>query len=282
MNTPLTQKRICLAGDGWGAIAAFDALARSYEEIQVVTGDADLIARMRTSDIHIADISFARSDIVVCAGYKAIIPLNDLNRIPHINVHYSLLPKYRGMHSTVWAILNGEKYCGCTVHLMNEYIDDGPILAQFKTEIARKTSAEIMRECNQWVANNLDQVVASYAEGRILPVAQEKSQATWVAKRNLTDCIVNFDSTSTEIGRILQALVKPYPLPRFSYQSVVYEIVSAEVIYRPYICTNGRVVNIDNEGMWIKISDGLLLVKELLRDGKTVSLSHFKIGARLN
>lgn len=263
-------------------MAAFESLKRSFHCIQLVTSDDDLIACLRPSDILLPEISGAEVDLVVCAGYKPIIPADALGKMPHLNIHYSLLPKYRGMHSTVWAILNGDDYSGATVHLMNEYIDDGPIAAQFRTSTKGKTSAEIMEECNDWVQNNLDLIVLSFIKNQTNLRDQDKSEASWVPKRNLDDCFVDFNSTVLHMERMLRALVAPYPLPRFKYKDLIYEVASARVIYRPYICTNGRIVNIDDEGVWIKISDGLLLVSELLCDGKITPWSFFRIGARLD
>jgi methionyl-tRNA formyltransferase len=274
-------QKICLAGDGWGALAAFAALKRGFACVQVVTADEDLVACLRPNDERLSALADADADLVVCAGYKPIIPVEFLRKRQHLNVHYSLLPKYRGMHSTVWAILNGEKYCGCTVHLMNEFIDDGPIVAQFCTVTEGKTAAEIMHACNDWVRENLDVVVSDFIAGKINPVAQDKSQATWVPRRNLDDCYIDFNESSVYLERMLRALVPPYPLPRFRYKGVVYEVARARVIHRPYICTNGRIVNIDDEGVWIKVGDGLLLVSEVLCDGKPVPWSFFRIGARL-
>lgn len=66
-----------------------------------------------------------------------------MNKNKIINIHYSLLPKYRGYHSTVWAIINDEKYLGLTIHEMSEYIDDGDIIYQYKVENDKKNFRRI-------------------------------------------------------------------------------------------------------------------------------------------
>lgn len=276
------KKKICLAGNGWGAVAAFESLAKVFESIQIASSDNELHSLMRESDVLVSTPESANSDLVICAGYKKIIRKQDLEKKIYINVHYSLLPKYRGLHSVVWAVINGEERIGCSVHLMNEKIDDGPIIVQYETVAHKKTSADIMNECNTWVANNLAKYVVSYINGEVKPVPQERKEATWVPMRDLDDCKIDFTNGYVEVDRLLRALVPPYPQPWFSYRERTFFIVNAIAIKRPYFCTPGRVVNIDSEGVWVKISDGLLLIRELSCEGFRVEFNELRIGARLN
>ena len=99
------------------------------------------------------------------------------------------MPKYRGLHAIAWAILNMEEELGNTIHLMNEYIDDGEILEQFKVKYESQTSQEIVKLFDDYVENNLGRVILEFIEGTIIPVKQDNKNATWVTKRNLTDCL---------------------------------------------------------------------------------------------
>jgi methionyl-tRNA formyltransferase len=139
-----------------------------------------------------------------------------------------------------------------------------------------------MEECNGWIRENLDTIMIDFLGGKIIPIPQDKSLATWVPKRNLDDCLIDFSCSALEMTRLLRALVPPYPRPRFTFCGTIYEIVEAKVIYRPYICTTSRIVNIDNQGIWVKISDGLLIIQKLLNNGENVPYSQFRIGMRLN
>jgi methionyl-tRNA formyltransferase len=78
--------------------------------------------------------------------------------------------------------------------------------------------------------------------------------------------------------------VYPYPLPRIKYQNKTYELLKVDLVEKSYYMTNGRVVNIDSDGVWVKIEDGLLVIKELIdveTDKKILSSDIFKIGVRL-
>lgn len=274
---------ICLAGDGWGAIAALKSLQQYFDKLQVCTNDEGVIKLLRDNDETIPCIDNTLSDVVVCAGYKPIIPRKLLNKRKFVNIHYSLLPKYRGMHSVVWAVLNGESKFGLSIHLMDDYIDSGDIIKQFSFDAPKTDSTTIMELLNQLVEQNLGSSISDYLHGRTRVVEQNKELATWVPKRNLSDCLIDFNSSCACIERMFLALVKPYPLPCIKIDDRTFEVSKWKVVKRDYLCTNGRVVNIDNEGVWIKLSDGLLVLDELQENSlPTDPRELMKIGKRLH
>lgn len=267
----LESAGVALAGDGWGARPALRSLQARFSSLEVLSDDPEVLALLRPADRAVRALRDFSAETVVCAGYQPIVPAAQLQARDFINIHYALLPRYRGMHSTVWAILNGEPELGLTIHLMNEDIDDGPILGQYRIPYTAQTSAEVMEACHAIVARELGGVVQGYLEGRIQPVPQDKSRATWVPRRNRADCRIDFSQSCEQLARAFKALVRPYPLPMLVSRGVEYEVSQASIIHRPYVCTPGRVVNVDGEGAWIKITDGLLLVRALEREGQAVA-----------
>ena len=145
------------------------------------------------------------------------------------------------MHSTVWAILNNEKYLGLSIHEINEYVDDGPIISQYVIEYKDETACEIIELCNEYVRINLGSIIESYLEGTIKAVKQSYHEATWVCKRNLDDCFVDFDWSVDFMRRFFKALVLPYPLPRLKIKNELYEITSAEFLEREYYMTTAEL-----------------------------------------
>lgn len=278
------MKHICLAGDGWGAVSALLSLQAIYAKLSVVSNDSDVLSLIRKEDVVIGDFSEASFDLVICAGYKPFVKKEVLGKQKVINIHYSLLPQYRGMHSTVWAIINGESRLGLTIHEMNEFMDDGDIVKQHEIKYVRQTSCDIMDACNVFIQNNLGNIVEDYLQDKIMVKPQNKKDATWVCKRNLKDCVVDFNQSVESTDNLFRALVAPYPLPMLEVKSDLYEITEHSLFERNYMMTNGRVVNIDAEGAWIKISDGLLVVKTLRLfqgDVDTAAQELLKIGMRL-
>lgn len=275
---------IVFAGSGHGGIVAFKSLQNKFTSIKVVTDDGEIIALFRKTDKLIPSIEESSVSTVVCAGYHSIVSKKILKDKLIINTHPSLLPKYRGLHGLVWAMLNFEEELGFTIHLMNRYIDDGDILAQYKVQYAGETSKEIMDKFDKYVEENLGEVVKKFLNKEILPQKNYKDKATWVPKRNLEDCIVDFGWRKKFIEAFFKALVRPYPLPLLKIKNELYEIDGYEFIQVDYYTHLGRVVNIEEEKVYIKTEEGLLIVSRLIHyDTKKIYKANeiLKLGMRL-
>jgi len=258
------MNKLIFAGSGHGGVVAFKSLQHQFHSIEVVTDDSEIISLFRTTDKLISSFEESNLSTVVCAGYHAIVSKKVLENKTIINTHPSLLPKYRGLHGLVWAMLNFEKELGFTIHLMNEYIDDGEILEQYKMTYAEETSKEIMDKFDQYVEENLGSVVKKFLNKEITPQQNNRSQATWVPRRNLEDCIIDFSWSKKFIETFFKALVRPYPLPILKIKNELYEIEGHEFIEVDYYTHLGRVVNIEEGKVYIKTEDGLLIVSKLI------------------
>lgn len=270
---------VILAGDGWGAIAAAQSLKKVFNRVFIISGDKNVL-NLFGSEYIISDFETIKYDLVICAGYKPFINKKYTDTGKFINIHYSLLPTYRGLHSTVWAILNNEEYLGLSIHLMNEYMDDGLIIYQFsiKNNLS-STSAYYMDKFNKHIENHLGEIVLRYVGGKIEPIKQDKSLASWVGKRSVEDCRINSNKPISYQKAFFRALVEPYPLPFFDYKGQRFYpncVKYQEVKLTTHI---GRILNIDNEGVWIKVLDGYMIF-DLIRNtgGDIVDKSYFSIG----
>lgn len=281
MNKYDKYKRIILIGDGWGAVSAFKSLKILPNPIAVLTDDEDILTEKPE---RIRSLDGLKDELLIFAGYKPIVPLEILENNTCINIHYSLLPAYRGLHSTVWAILNDEPKLGLTVHLMDQYIDNGPIIYQYAVENDFvKTSCEYMELFNRHIEENLYKVIQDFIENKVTPITQDKSKASWVGKRRQIDCRIDFAKPICYQKAFFRALVKPYPLPYFEYKGNEYRVTEVD-FHKSDISTHlERILNIDNEGIWIKIQDGYMIIKEIIdSQDKIVDLDRFKIGMFLN
>ena len=140
----------------------------------------------RAEDIctHASPKNYQDYDVVICAGFKRIINEDTLKQSDFLNIHYSKLPHYRGLHSVVWAILNGEETVAVSVHQMTKNIDAGDILTQYNFQLDNKNSAQAMLALNALVEKNLGHTIQQYLDGHLKPTTQEDRKATWVNKRN--------------------------------------------------------------------------------------------------
>lgn len=168
------------------------------------------------------------------------------------------------MHSIVWALLNGEDKIGITVHEMNASLDSGPIIFQHAISVGSKNSKDLMIECDDWIENNVSHIIESYLRGELTSKEQNHELATYVTRRTLSDCKVDWHRWNALLfSRYLRALVNPYPLPFFTFANKSWNIINAEISFNDYIEMPGRVVYRDFEAVYVKLDGGVLKIKTL-------------------
>lgn len=149
-------------------------------------------------------------DLIIVGTWKERLQKDTFNlpTIATVNVHPSLLPKYRGPNPYLQTILHGEKYSGVTLHLVTEKFDVGPILKQEKIEILDSYTSKELREKSVHVARKLVTELIQDFDNKILtPVAQDERQATYYPNILGDERMLDFKfQTSTEISRTIRAL----------------------------------------------------------------------------
>ncbi|MGB7407544.1 MAG: formyltransferase family protein [Pontixanthobacter sp.] len=275
---------IVLIGKGHGAHAALHGLRLAFTNIDVVTDDPELIDMLQDNEAVKTFLDDSDAPIGVMAGSPEILSAEVLDKRPIFNVHYALLPRYRGYHPVVWAMLNDEAEVGLTVHRADPDIDHGPVLYQYALPITETTtSRDLMLGLNDHVAQTLGPVLRKFCDGSLETRKQDEGSAIWVPKRNRDDCLIDFDEPHRFLSLFFRALVEPYPLPALICRRGRFEVLQHRLISRDYRAHNGRVVNVSGDDAYIKTADGLLVVSELRdENGKSVPAgSILKIGARL-
>ncbi len=203
------------------------------------------------------EIKEVNPDLVVVASYGKIIPKSflDLPRYGCLNVHPSLLPKYRGASPIQNTILNNEKEAGVSIILMDEKMDHGPIVASIKYQISEKIRyKELEKELAKLSAKLLKEVLPKWLKGKVKPKEQEHSQATFTKVLKREDGEVNLDDDPREIERKVRAF-DPWP-----------------GIYA--IWKNKRIKILD-----VKVLDNKLMIKKVQPEGKKeMSFEDFKRG----
>lgn len=280
--------KILLIGQGHGFQALVNGFVNTNHEIyllselnnEFITNSNNKVIRLDLNPELAKDFKY-----VISSGYRKWIPSETLSVSTFINIHYALFPRYRGMHSIVWAILNGETSIGVTVHLMDEELDSGPIIWQESIAVRDKTSWELMLECDGIITSRINTVFEDYIRGNIQAVPQNELEAFYVGKRNQKDCQIDWNTWDVVyFERALRALVAPYPLPFFIFSGEHYEIARAEIVKRNYVEINGHVVYISRDYVQIKIPGGMINVYDLIDStGQRVSAKDVlgRIGIRL-
>jgi methionyl-tRNA formyltransferase len=278
-------KSIILAGDNLGLSSIYLGLHNYAEKIYIHTNTPQAIQK-RANDEFIGSFFDVEEKLVLCSAYAPLIKKSDLEKKEFLNIHYGLLPRFRGMHPVVWGILSDEKELGFTLHKIDEFMDSGPVIFQYKTaNDGISTAPFYMNHLTEKVQELIGQAVIDYVSGKIKPRPQDRSKAAWGARRNLNDCKLDFSFTHHQIRNFFRALSKPYPLPFIEFKGVKYFIEK----YRLHdqnisALTLGRVVNIDADGIWIKVKEGYLNAQELSdENGAKVDVTKiFRIGSRLD
>lgn len=159
--------------------------------------------------------SLNEADLGVVAAYGRILTKNELNAPKYgcINVHPSLLPKYRGPTPVQTAILNGDKKTGVTIIKLDEEIDHGPVMAQTEEPIfSADTSASLYERLFEKGAQLLPKVLKKYINGRLMPKEQNHSKATFTKPLTRTDGYIDISDTipPERLERMIRAY---YPWP---------------------------------------------------------------------
>lgn len=152
-----------------------------------------------------------QADLAVVVAYGRILPIEYLKapRLGCINVHFSLLPRYRGAAPVNWAIANGEEKTGVTTMFVAEELDSGPILLQRETQIgSEETAPELMRRLAESGAELLSETLNQLAEVR--PIPQDESKATFAPLLTKATGLIDWASTAAEIERRVRGF-QPWP-----------------------------------------------------------------------
>ncbi len=220
-------------------------------------------------------IAACRPDILVVIAFGQFIGENLINLPPYsaINVHASLLPKYRGAAPINWAILNGEDQTGITIFRLVKKMDAGPIVAQTAAQIRQNETAEQLHDkLAELAAPLLLDTLDQMATGRAVYQPQDESKATFAPKLKKEDGLLDFSQTADLIQRKIRAFW-PWPgaacqyIKKSTAKSEPVTIAAAEVIERQ--STNTTPGTLD-ENLNIICGKGALKITKLKPAGKAL------------
>lgn len=207
-------------------------------------------------------------DLIVCVNFDQILKKDIINlpTIGCINTHASLLPKYRGRAPLNWAMINGEKYSGVTVHFIDEGIDTGDIILQEKIKIDEDDYiCDLLNKVkNIYPKIVLDSIRALECNNFNL-IKPDLSKGFYVNKRNKDDGKIDFSKPSKDIINFIKAISKPYPGAFLYHNDSKIIIWRARLDYNishQYECLNIGTVVFNNSNLLIKLKDAMLIVTD--------------------
>jgi methionyl-tRNA formyltransferase len=208
-------------------------------------------------------------DLIVVAAYGKILPTEILD-IPVkgcINIHASLLPKYRGAAPIQRAILNGEKETGVTLMQMAEGMDTGDILAVAATPTDGKTAGMLFEELSELGASLLLEHLPLIESNQIKSIPQDETRATYAPMIYKSDGQVDFTQPAIEIERKVRAM-NPWPIAYTTYDGQAMKIWKATVEEATTQALPGTITEVSNRGITVATGIDSLIITEIQMPGK--------------
>ena len=225
----------------------------------------------KTNEMDIDQI-LSRLDILIVVAYGMILPEEILNLPKYgcINIHTSLLPKWRGAAPIQRAIQAGDTETGVSVIQMDKGLDTGPILGQRKCLITEnETSASLHNKLANSGAACLLEVLDKIESGNIQPVPQNSAQATYAKKINKAEARIDWSLSAVEIERTIRAF-NPAPVAHTEFNGVSFRLWESRVIEQPAPATPGTIVNYTEQGIDIATGNNILRLLKIQPAGKRV------------
>ena len=213
------------------------------------------------------------ADIMVVVAFGQILPKEILEMCTYgcVNVHASLLPKYRGSAPIQWAIIDGEEVTGVTTMQMDEGLDTGDML--LKTEIPiepKETGGSLFDKLAQAGAKLCVETLEALQNGTVTPIPQGETTTAYAKMLDKQLGDINWNKTAVEIERLIRGLT-PWPSAYTNWNEKVMKIWDAEVSdidVEMEDAKPGTIVKVEKDAFYVQTGEGLLKVCELQIPGK--------------
>jgi len=292
----MKKKIIFFGGNSWGIHILDHLLYNGYEVPLVVAPpgiSAQKSAELRDSlppstitvkgcDFRgetIADIIKSIKDYLILAcSYTAIIPKSIVN-LGVVNIHGAILPYHRGANMLNWAIINGWKETGITLHYMEETLDSGNIIGNIAYPIySYETVNDVKATMFAKTYELLDKHLPVLMSGNVKGSKQDHTLAKYYPKRKPEDGKIDWSKNAIDVYNLVRALVRPYPGAFFYHQhgNDIADKVRIETDNCPHF-KPGKIIRID-DGIWVTTGYNIIVIEEIRNfDMKEVN-SFYQIG----
>ena len=290
------------------AAASLEALIASRHEIQAVVTQPDkpkgrkgeltpspvkVIAKREGIKVYqplkVRDEEFVKTlraynpDVMVVVAFGQIIPLSILKmpKFGCVNIHGSLLPKYRGAAPIQWAVLDGEKETGITTILMDEGIDTGDILLKKTIKIdTDETSGSLFDKLMALGAETILETLDELEKGSLTPIKQGESPTAYAKMLTKAMGLIDFTRPAKELDCFVRGM-NPWPSAYTLLSGKTLKLWKVRAVEGSGKA--GSVINIDKESFTIACGEGAIEVLEVQLEGKKrMSTGDFLKGSTLN
>jgi len=210
-------------------------------------------------------------DVIVVAAFGQILPKTvlALPRLGCINIHPSLLPRFRGASPVASAILAGDDFSGVSLMVMDEGLDTGPVLARAQLPVlARDTTGSLTAKLSWLGAQLLGEVLVGWSRGELAPQPQNESKATYCHPIAKEEGEIDWRQSARDIWRRVRAF-DPWPGCYTRWRGRSLKIIEAAPLAGEQAAEVGRVVALNSKsGFGVATGDGILRVYRVQMEGK--------------
>ena len=226
-------------------------------------------------------LSLLNPDVMVVAAYGQILPkaLLEIPKLGCLNIHASLLPRWRGAAPIERAILEGDRETGISIMQMNEGLDTGDILLDKKCMISNRETAQTLHDTLSNIgANAILETLNIFPTLKARP--QQNNNATYAEKVTKDEAQIDWHQGAEQISRVIRAF-NPRPIAYTNaiakqFKNRVLRIIEAEIVNRQTTNSPGEVIKYDKDVCYVATSSGVISLKKVQLAGKKeVSIKDF-------
>ena len=225
--------------------------------------------RIKSDEEFITHIQSLNPDVIVVVAFGQILPKSvlDIPKYGCINIHGSLLPKYRGAAPIQWSIINEDPITGVTIMYMNEGMDTGDMILKKEMIISDQDTYETLHDKMKEVGANTLIEAMPIIESLGSRIKQDEEEATYAPKIEKSLGEIKWNNNTSTVDALIRG-VTPWPGGYTYYKGEVMKVWRAKKIQTCVEGAPGAILGVDKDGILVKTLDGALIIEEIQMPNK--------------
>lgn len=227
-------------------------------------------ARVKKDEEFLKTLREINPDAIVVAAFGQILPkeILELPKYGCVNIHASLLPKYRGAAPIQWAVIDGEKESGITTMMMDVGLDTGDMLDRTVIPLAEdETGGSLFEKLSRAGGPLILKTLEALENGTAVRTKQPEEGATYAGMLDKSLGNIDWTQSAAKIERLIRGL-NPWPSAYTGYKGKTMKLWAADVLKGTFEGVPGEIIKVEKERFLVRTGDGALAVNELQLEGK--------------